>query len=505
MKSWLKSNRLTALALVLGLICTLILCSVRAGLEAGHTGVSLIMSREDVAALAADSGMDADEYADRLLQNGLTAVFTPGEVCGELNLYIGDSYHGEDAVVGMCEDDRQYSHDEIEGFAYADGAEAVRVFRLRPEYAARYASLGYEGPEEITNLIYRTITDRNIRVIWLTPFTRADNGETVSDIAAYCTVIQDLGVRIQGQGLHLGQFSVLPPYSPNPILLCGVIAGLAAAGCLLLTLLISPLRKRLDILTLVCAAAGCLIHFRLPWLMPLCAALVYPCLASALMAELLVRLRPVGRGRLCLGFLSILLAVFAAALLGGSVVGALQSDRAYMLAVRNFRGVKLSQLLPLVFAAIYCLRRFYRGSSLRETAGEYLDSRLALCALAALAALGALYIARTGDGMLSAGVYEQRFRNALENALIVRPRTKEFLAAWPALAMAAVLYTRGSRRFALPFAVLSAVGSASVVNTFCHSRSPLWLALTRSALGLAIGFLLGCALILLFAPRRKKE
>ena len=168
MKKIISENRILALMLLIGLVWSLVLCGSRAALEQEHTGVSLIMTESDVALLAEVEGISADEYGQRLLDSGLTAIFTPGEVCAELNLFIGDSYHGEDAVVAMPEDDRQYSHDEIEGFTYADEAEVVRVFRLRPEYAARYASLGYDGPEEIENLTYRTITDRNIRIIWLT-------------------------------------------------------------------------------------------------------------------------------------------------------------------------------------------------------------------------------------------------------------------------------------------------------------------------------------------------
>lgn len=505
MKIWLRENKITALFLLIGLVCTLVLCGVRAGLEEPHTGVSLIMTRADVETLASAAGMDAEEYGNTLLQSGLTAIFTPGQVCPELDLYIGESYHGEDAVVGMPEDDRQYSHDEIEGFAYTDSARVVRVFRLRPEYAARYATLGYDGPEEITNLTYRTITDRNIRVIWLTPFTRADNGELVSDIDAYCTVISDVGSRIARQGLHLGAFSVLQPYTPSAVLSMGCILGLAAAGVVLLGSLISLTARQRLVLTILCAGAGCLVHLRLPWAMPLCASVVFPCLGIWLMAALLARIYPGGRGQVLAAYLLILAVGFSVALAGGNLIAALQSDRAYLLAVANFRGVKLSQALPLAYAALISLKTFYRGRSPREVLLEYKDSRLALAALAALVLLAALYIARTGDGILSAGVAEQRFRNFLENELIVRPRTKEFLAAWPSVALAAVLMARGSRRYALPFTVLSAVGLASVVNTFCHSRSPLWLALARSGMGVLFGCILGCVIILLFAPGRKKE
>lgn len=506
MKAYLRENLILSVALLVGLIAALCLCATRAGLEANHTGVSLIMTRSDVLSLANAEGIDAAEYEKQLLDAGLSAVFTPGEVCEELSLYIGESYHGESATVGMPEDDRQFSHDEIEGFTYSDEGDVVRVFRLRPEYAARYASLGYTGPEEIENLTYRTITDRNVRVIWLCPFTRADNGELVSDIGDYVSVIQGVGERIEGQGLHLGQFSTLPGYEPNPILIFGVILSIAAAGVILFASII-PLGKSWgNILLAVLFICGCLVHTRLSFAMPLCASIAYPCLGVWLIAELLSRLKALGRGSLLLAYLGILLGGITVAVVGGNIVGAMQSSRSFMLAVENFRGVKLSQAVPMLYAIFICIKTFYRGWTPREVLGEYRNSRkAALVIVFAMAAAAALYILRLGDGTLSAGVLEQLFRNFLEKTLIVRPRSKEFLFAWPALGAAIVLISRGSRRYCLPFAILSSVGLASVVNTFCHSRSPLWLALARTGMGTLIGFAIGAVIILVLAPRKSAE
>lgn len=504
MKKLLSENRILALLLLIGLVSTLLLCSVRADLEQDHTGVSLIMARSDVETLAKAEGLDPDEYGQRLTDAGLTAIFTPGKVCRELDLFIGESYSGEDAVVGMPEDDRQYSHDPIEGFTYSDDARVARVFRLRPEYAARYATLGYTGPEEIENLTYRTITDRNIRIIWLTPFATADY-EMISDIDAYISVIEGVGRRIEAHGLSLGHFSVLPPYSPNMLLSFGVIAGLAAAGVILLCSLIPLGRKSRAVLAVISLMAGCIVHMTADWVMPLAASLVYPCLGVWLMAELLMRMEVGSRRKLLTGYLIVLLSGFAVAMLGGNAIAALQSDRAWLLAVKNFRGVKLSQALPLVYALIICLKTFFSGYSLKEIVDQYRNKAILIFAALALVVLGAFYIARTGDGILDAGVMEQRFRNFLENVLIVRPRTKEFLAAWPSLALAAVLMARGSRRYALPFTAISAIGLASVVNTFCHSRSPLWLSLARGCMGLAFGFALGTVLILLAGSGKKES
>ena len=503
MKNWLLKNWILSLALLAGLISSLILCGIRAGIEAGDSGVSIIMSKEDVASLAAAEGIGYDEYAEKLLDAGLTTTFTPGEICDELGLFIGDSYHGENAVLGLIEDNQQYSYLPIDGFEYSENADVVRVFKLIPEYAARYDVLGYSGPQEIENLTYRTITDRNIRVIWLCPFIDSTTGAAISTPKDYISVIQGVGSRIVPHGLHLGQFTALSGYIPNLWLIFGTIAGTVAAGLILLGSFFQFPDGYKKILFIIFFLAACFIWRIYPTILTFAASIIYPCLGVWLIAELVTRVPEGSRLRLFLAYIIILAAGFAVALIGAHTIAAMQSSRAYLLAVNNFRGVKLSQTLPLIYAVIICAKTFFKGMSVLEVLDEYRDSfRVALVAAIIMVLAAVIYILRTGDGILSPGVFEQRFRNFLEQLLIARPRTKEFLVAWPSLAFAVVLMAHGSRRYALPFAIFSSVGFASVVNTFCHSRSPLWLSLSRSGLGLFVGSALGLIIILIFTSKK---
>lgn len=495
-----------ALALTAGLICALILCGIRAQMESRDTGVSLIMSVEDVKTLAELERISYEEYSETLLSAGLSSIITPGEVCEKTNLLVGGDYEGEDAVVGLLEDNRQYSHLPIEGFEYSEDASVVRVFKLIPEYAARYATLGYDGPEEIENLTYRTITDRNVRVIWLCPFTHAKTGEVISAPNDYVSVIEGVGARIARHGLSLGQFSHFEGYTPNLWLIIGTILAMVAGGILLLKSLL-PLRGKTQTVLLIGGFWICCIMWNVvPWLLPFAASVIFPCLGVWLTAELLVRVNAKTAAGAVIAYITILLCAFGTALFGGTIIAAMQSSRAFLLAVTNFRGVKLSQLLPLGYAAIICLKTFYRGKKPLDILREYKDSKkLALIILVLIALAAALYILRTGDGLLSAGRYEQLFRNWLENLLLVRPRTKEFLAAWPALALAVTLMLRGSRRYAWPCAIFTSVGLASIVNTFCHSRSPLWLSLSRSGMGLLLGGIIGIVVILVLFRKKPAQ
>ena len=114
-----------------------------------------------------------------------------------------------------------------------------------------------------------------------------------------------------------------------------------------------------------------------------------------------------------------------------------------------------------------------------------------------LAAVGTVYILRTGDGMLSVSVGEQRVRNWLERVLLFRPRTKEFLIAYPAIAAAYCCATHRSRLTAWLFGVFGAIGFASVSNTFCHIRAHFLVSLLRTGIGLVLGLVLGAIVLLI--------
>lgn len=506
MVNTLRENKFISLAIIVGLICVMLLSSTRISMESRDNGVSLIMSVQDVETLAKLSGMDYDAVSQTLYSAGLSSIFTPNEVDETLNLFIGDSYNGENAVVGMLEDDSQYSHIPIEGFEYSEEVEVVRVFKLIDEYAARYAYLGYEGAEEIENLTYRTITDRNIRVIWLCPFIHSETGEIISNLDDYVSVIEGVGERIALHNLSLGQFTHFEGYTPNLWFILGCILLTIAVGVLLLGSVISLSSRIKTVLLMAGFWFSCIMWNVFPWLLPLCASIVFPCIGIWIVAELLDKCKFTDAKSVYKNYITLLGVAFAIALVGGFTVGAMQSSRAYLLAVTNFRGVKISQILPIVFAVFICFKTMYKGKTIREILQEYRGSnRVFFVALAILAAVAVVYISRTGDGIFAAGVYEQRFRNWLENLLLVRPRTKEFLFAWPCLATALALLSVGSRRYSLPFAIFTATGLASIVNTFCHSRSPIWLSLSRSAMGLGLGAIIGVVLIFVVLKIQKRS
>lgn len=510
----IKENKTIMIIIIIGFICAAALCAHRVGVEAKNNRVATVISESDLEFLASSEGMDKADYRSALQNAGLAGIVTPGELNTELNLWLpgGDSYTGSNAVVGLVEDEYQFSFVPIEGFKVSDDTDMVRVFQLIPEYALKYAVLGYDGIQEIENILYRAVTDRNIRVVWLTPFVDSRTGETVTDPNEYAEVLNNLSSRISKHGLVLGDsFSIIESFNPPALLITGVFWGTVMAGILLLLSLGSP-RKRLYPAALISAALPCGAAYYLAPLLSvqlfsLVASVTFPSLALWLIAD---RLQAASAARLWDAmklYGGILVSAAGISILGGLFVGAMQSSSEYLLAVNNFRGVKLSQLVPVIFAVYIVLRRLYGGSGPCGVLREMVSGKkiVLIAAVALLLCAVALFILRTGDGLLVVGTLEQRFRNFLEHLLIARPRTKEFLISWPCLAVAFTLVIRGLRSYAWLFAVLAAPGLSSIANTFCHSRAPLWLSLTRSVLALIIGLALGLVILCFAHPGISKE
>ena len=105
--------------------------------------------------------------------------------------------------------------------------------------------------------------------------------------------------------------------------------------------------------------------------------------------------------------------------------------------------------------------------------------------------------------MIGVSSIESRFRAALENWVLFRPRTKEFLIAWPAIALAFCFAARKDRLLAWMFGVMGSVGYASVANTFCHIRAHFLVSIARTVLGLIIGLLIGTLLFILIRPSKE--
>ena len=185
------------------------------------------------------------------------------------------------------------------------------------------------------------------------------------------------------------------------------------------------------------------------------------------------------------------------------------SSAGYMLEIDIFRGVKLAQLLPLAFFPLAYLA-YYGYGNRKETPGrlEFNDLHDLFNASikvwmvmlgVVLGGVGAYYMLRTGhDSSIEVSSMEMLFRNSLEDHLMARPRNKEFLFAFPSIMLLAYTSIRKFKLWPIIFGLASVIGLTSVVNTFMHIRTPLYLGFVRTGYSVLFAIVIGVIAILIF-------
>ena len=387
--------------------------------------------------------------------------------------------------------------------------DTVKCAWLTNYLRSRYQVLGYDGPQEIVNICFRAVVDRGMTTLWMSPFL-APGKVMVDDLTVYQDAFSQLEQRLNAAGYTYGEATPIP-YLPLWQHQLGFLGLGVFSLAVLLVGTVFPVKK--DWVLWLLLALGCIESFAGAYLAPelqrtalaLLVALVFPAAAIVLLGRRLERLRqrparfPAG------GYLTTLALTAAVAVAGGLYIGAILGTSDCMLILRLFRGVKLSQMAVYLFAMVWLAWALLHipGNTLREDGRALLRENRSrwkaklLILVLFFAAVCAVYILRSGDGMLAVSAWELRLRNGLETALSYRPRTKEFLIAWPALAPACLCAARGKRLFAWLFGVLGSIGFASVVNTFCHIRAHVLVSLARTGLGLILGVVLGMLLLLI--------
>lgn len=454
-----------------------------------------------------------------------------------LKNYIRDS----GIAVGMFEQNDQSGNLDWEGFTALleeTGYHGVRLFNEWPYIQNRYAYCGYEGPEEITNSFFRAVAERGCRIIYMNMILEPDNDVTVdadqnewtyiTDPADYEQMLRELDVRLTRLGyVH----QTVPPMSlAAPGRLLPILQGIGAAAALVLLLgLFLPLEAKHRLfaaLTAFVTALGLLRPGLFRLLLSMGGGIVMPSLAAVWLCRHSAAKR---RETPAPGFAQVLgdamvSALFAAALsFGGALLASSAlAQLSYLLEIDLYRGVKLMQLIPIgVFCLAYLLVFAYEESGAKaavtERVGtepgrvrrflaywrELMDRPMKLgwmAGLIAAAAAGALvllvgvyYIYRTGN-TTNVSARELALRNILENLLIARPRTKEFLIGWPCTMLFVWALRRQMNILPLLAGLGMSIGLVSVVNTFLHIRTPFLLSLLRTGWGLLFGLLLGAAL-----------
>ena len=536
------------LTLVLGLAAVFQL-QARIRLESHDKAIAVVMLQDDIQQLSENDGSSIERWYQTLADSGLSAVIVPSEQLehpevtdpimnagmqivqmggeGRPGLYFApleyDIQFSKDAAFSaeiappstgrvwtMVENNPQTGCVLPQGYAVtnSDGP-WVKGFYLRQNERARTVTTELGDVQEVGDMLFRAVADRGVQVLWIAPLGDEDGLDT--DLQTYESLLSRLQMRIERCGFHYGipqgiEPLVLPPFV---LVLCGF--GIFAAALLLLCLLFRISDRVAWVLYLVCAlecVAGAILRPQLQEiLLALGASIVFPALSIYYLGVMLQRAKNQQRvswkDYLCTVLVGSLITV-----LGGVYIGAVLGSWKYILVLQVFRGVKLSQAAVYLFAIVllgWMLLEFQKGRRPNDLLHS-IDRRLLVRVISVMVILigaGMIYLMRGGDGMLGVSTLENRFRAALENWILYRPRTKEFMIAWPAVSLAFCFAARKDRLFTWLFGALGGIGFASIANTFCHIRAHFLVSAARTALGLVLGLLIGSVLMILFRPAKE--
>ncbi len=185
-------------------------------------------------------------------------------------------------------------------------------------------------------------------------------------------------------------------------------------------------------------------------------------------------------------------------MVGGLCIAGLLNGLPYLVKADAFSGVKIVLFVPIIMLTIWLADKEYGWKKLMAnplTAGSLITGLSCLT-------LVAFMLSRTGnDSPAGVSGFELQLRSLLENFLVVRPRTKEFLIGHPAMLVGIYLAAREAKKkislspLTITLLGVGLIGQTSMVNTMCHLHTPLSISLTRILIGWIIGIVLGIIFI----------
>jgi len=327
-------------------------------------------------------------------------------------------------------------------------------------------------PEELVEKYLLAANEREIRLLYLRPYTEEQLGGMLTNTEALVSGLRDA---LERDGFEIAPLEppddgYAPPTWLRAVSAVGVLAGLA-----LLATALPPgwgAAVAAAVLGLALGAAGP------SWAaVALIAALVFPVLGFALLPWRWWAL-PAATG---------------ISLVGAGLLAAVGSDRATMLALEPFAGVGATLVVPPALLALVVLLRQRSAAGWVRSLWSHTPrlGEIAL-AVAVLAALGLVVIRRGNFPLIGASEIELALRNALAE-WFVRPRFKELLGH--PLALLGLLQARWPWWARGGLLVAGVVAQASVLNSFSHYHTPLVVSLQRSLIAWGLGVVAGLALV----------
>lgn len=432
----------------------------------------------------------------------------------------------EQVTLGIVENNDQSMNQvgtSLKALVEQSGYNAVRVFSMWDYVQWRYGWYNYDGPQEITNCLYRAAYERNCRLIYLKMILEENEQnpgsyDYVTEPEAYETLLGDFMTRMNDRGFTMETLTAAKQLSISYSTTVLIALGAVGAAVLLLVLVFSLKAELSWILSLIASilAAGAL--YVMPntgrLILSIGGGIVMPLLALVVLDQLVKKSQ---KKNLFGTMFTALLALVFLCLVGGLFAAAPLSDSAYMLEMKLYRGVKVMQLVPLCCFVLYLLKGLLERcfhlvkTTHREQYQQVLEAPikvkylvfavLGAVVLCIISGIGGYYLARTGHTSdVGVADLELELRNLMEYYWAARPRTKEFLVGYPCVMLyvwAQRKNTKGTTLLSWVFGLGMVIGATSIVNTFLHIRTAYLLGLVRVLIGLGLGLGLGLGFLAL--------
>ncbi len=373
-----------------------------------------------------------------------------------------------------------------------------------------------------------TDEERNVRVNYIRPYWLSQNGQDL--LSMNLQYVKNITANVKARGFEIGEAGLFEaeasaekngytgPYFPNKIAFVIIGAAVLAGAVVYLAQLVELSNTKQIILwgvltaimaVVIMAGRGLVMRQALAF----GAAVFFPVLSMNVILDIWDKTKTSSVSALKVIFNStwqLALAVLMS-LVGGMYLAAILADSRFLLEIDIYRGVKLTFIMPLVLMTILYVKRYdmlgVMGAGVKvavSRVNDLLNKPITFKHIALLGVLGIIllyFVARSGH---SAGVpvaaIEVKMRLFLEQLMYARPRQKEFMIGHPAFFLAAyAAYYNAPRLLQYALTCGAVIGQASLVQTFCHMRTPVFMSTIRAIDGYAMGAVIGIILVAVLA------